>query len=189
MGPALTAAAGDHRPEAWMESLFGRAGNLGPVDAAMHVDVHSYLPYDLLVKVDIASMANSLEARSPFLDHHVMEFAARLPEHEKLRGRRGKAVLRRAFRELLPVENVQRPKMGFAVPVGEWLRGPLRPLLEDTLLNSTAAVNGYLDSAVINDLARRHLSRQADHTSQLWSLLMLECWHREMGATAPWGRA
>lgn len=188
MGPALTAAAGDHRPEAWMESLFDRAGNLGPVDAAMHVDVHSYLPYDLLVKVDIASMANSLEARSPFLDHHVMEFAARLPEHEKLRGHRGKAVLRRAFREMLPMENVQRPKMGFAVPVGEWLRGPLRPLLEDTLLNSAAAVNGYLDSAVINELARRHLSRQADHTPQLWSLLMLECWHREMGATAPWGR-
>src|SRR5215475_9109023 len=103
-----------------------------PIDAAMSVDVNSYLPYDLLVKVDITSMANSLEARSPFLDHEVMEFAATLPVDLKLRGRESKYLLKRAFSDLLPAENVQRRKMGFAVPLGEWFRGPMKGLLEDT---------------------------------------------------------
>src|SRR5215510_4409834 len=101
-----------------------------PVDAAMAVDVASYLPYDLLVKVDITSMANSLEARSPFLDHKVMEFAARLPAEIKFRGGRLKHLLKLAFADLLPPENVNRRKMGFGVPVGQWFRGPLRELLQ-----------------------------------------------------------
>src|SRR5205814_2631032 len=99
------------RSERWLDSLLDETCGLDPVDAAMAVDVQSYLPYDLLVKVDITSMASSLEARSPFLDHEVMELAARLPVHLKLRGRSGKHLLKRAFADLLPPENVNRPKM------------------------------------------------------------------------------
>jgi asparagine synthase (glutamine-hydrolysing) len=150
-----------------------------PVDAAMASDVATYLPYDLLVKVDITSMANSLEARSPFLDHEVMEFAARMPVKIKLSGGRLKSLLKRAFADLLPPENVNRRKMGFGVPVGQWFRGPLRDLLCDALLSPAALGRGYFREQEVRRLVSEHLERRADHSSQLWGLLMLELWHRE----------
>jgi asparagine synthase (glutamine-hydrolysing) len=150
-----------------------------PVDAAMAIDVASYLPYDLLVKVDIASMANSLEARSPFLDHEVMEFAARLPAEIKFRGGRLKSLLKRAFADLLPSENVNRRKMGFGVPVGQWFRGPLRGLLCDALLSPRSLERGYFREPEVRRLVDEHLERRADHSFRLWNLLMLELWHRE----------
>jgi asparagine synthase (glutamine-hydrolysing) len=150
-----------------------------PVDAAMAVDIASYLPYDLLVKVDITSMANSLEARSPFLDHEVMEFAARLPVEIKFRGRRLKHLLKRAFADLLPPENVNRRKMGFGVPVGQWFRGPLRELLRDSLLSQQSLKRGYFREPEVRRLVDEHLERRADHSFQLWNLVMLELWHRE----------
>ncbi|HEY8461044.1 MAG TPA: asparagine synthase-related protein, partial [Blastocatellia bacterium] len=150
-----------------------------PIDAAMASDVASYLPYDLLVKVDIASMANSLEARSPFLDHEVMEFAARLPVEIKFRGGRLKSLLKRAFADLLPPQNANRRKMGFGVPIGQWFRGPLRDLLRDALLSPVALGRGYFREPEVRRLVDEHLERRADHASQLWSLLMLELWHRE----------
>jgi asparagine synthase (glutamine-hydrolysing) len=168
------------RPVLWMEGLFAATDAVDPVDAAMAVDVSSYLPYDLLVKVDITSMANSLEARSPFLDHHVMEYAARLPANLKLHRGQGKHLLRQAFPDLLPDENVNRPKMGFGVPVGEWFRGPLRELLQDSLLGDDSRTSSYLDRAAVARLVSDHLARRADGTSRLWSLLMLEQWHRQI---------
>jgi asparagine synthase (glutamine-hydrolysing) len=162
-----------------MAALFADGEELDPVDAAMAVDVQSYLPYDLLVKVDITSMANSLEARSPFLDHEVMEFAARLPVNLKLRGRQSKYLLKRAFADLLPPENANRRKMGFGVPVGEWFRGPLRAFLEDTLLSRCALARGYFQSDFVRDLVEQHLKRRADHSFALWNLLILELWHQE----------
>ncbi|PYT07983.1 MAG: hypothetical protein DMF60_05975 [Acidobacteria bacterium] len=167
------------RPNDWMQSLFETVRELDPVDAAMSVDVRSYLPYDLLVKVDITSMANSLEARSPFLDHDVMEFAARLPVDMKLNGRQSKYLLKKAFSDLLPAENVNRRKMGFGVPVGEWFRTSLRPLLEDALLSEQFEARGNFNAQKIRSLVTQHLERQADHSFQLWNLLMLELWHRE----------
>jgi len=152
---------------------------LHPIDAAMAVDVASYLPYDLLVKVDVASMANSLEARSPFLDHEAMEFAARLPVEIKFRGGRLKSLLKRAFADLLPPENVNRRKMGFGVPVGQWFRGPLRDLLRDALLSPRSLERGYFRESEVRRLVDEHLERRADHSFQLWNLLMLELWHRE----------
>ena len=152
---------------------------LHPIDAAMAVDVASYLPYDLLVKVDVASMANSLEARSPFLDHEAMEFAARLPVEIKFRGGRLKSLLKRAFADLLPPENVKRRKMGFGVPVGQWFRGPLRDLLRDALLSPRSLERGYFRESEVRRLVDEHLERRADHSFQLWNLLMLELWHRE----------
>jgi asparagine synthase (glutamine-hydrolysing) len=179
---------GPAAPAPWLESLFGEAEGLDPVDAAMSVDVRSYLPYDLLVKVDITSMANSLEARSPFLDHEVMELAARLPARFKLRGRTSKYLLKRAFADLLPAENVRRPKMGFGVPVGQWFRGPLRGLVHDTVLSREAAGRGYFRPQEVQRLVDLHLEGRADHSYQLWNLLMLELWHREvLKATVPAG--
>ena len=152
---------------------------LHPVDISMAVDVSSYLPYDLLVKVDITSMANSLEARSPFLDHEVMEFAARLPVEIKFRGGRLKSLLKRAFADLLPPENVNRRKMGFGVPVGQWFRGPMRELLRDALLSSQSIKRGYFREPEVRRLVEEHQERRADNSFQLWNLLLLELWHRE----------
>ena len=169
----------------WIESLFSETNGLDPVDAAMSVDVRSYLPFDLLVKVDITSMANSLEARSPFLDHEVMELAARLPGRMKLRGSESKFVLKRAFADMLPRENVRRRKMGFGVPVGEWFRGALKPLLEDSLLSGSAATRKYFDPRQVERFVRDHFDRKTDYSFPLWSLLMLELWHQEfIGAHA-----
>src|SRR5207253_5465605 len=126
---AMGARLGSAGAANWLGTLFDAFKGLDPGEAAIAIDVNSYLPYDLLVKVDITSMANSLEGRSPFLDHEVMEFAARLPFDLKLRGKEAKYLLRRAFPDLLPPENINRPKMGFAVPVGQWFCGPMRELL------------------------------------------------------------
>src|SRR5207247_6930150 len=142
-------------------------------------DIQSYLPFDLLVKMDINSMANSLEARSPFLDHEVMEFAARLPVDLKLRGKTAKYLLKRAFEDILPPQNVNRRKMGFAVPIGEWFRGPLRELLCDSLLSTRSMARGYFRPEEVKRLVLEHQNRQAEHTYQLLSLLMLELWHGE----------
>jgi asparagine synthase (glutamine-hydrolysing) len=121
-------------------------------------------------------MANSLEARSPFLDHRLVEFCAALPPTYKLRGRTSKWLLRRLMRDRLPPDILSRPKMGFGVPVGEWLRGELRPLLEDTVLSSRALARGYFRPAAVRALVDEHTSRRADRTSHVWALLMLELW-------------
>lgn len=180
--PEFAGQLNGHKDD-WMRSLFGGSrrldSSLHPVDAAMAVDVMSYLPFDLLVKVDITSMANSLEARSPFLDHEVMEFAARLPVEIKFRGGRLKYLLKRAFADLLPPENVNRRKMGFGVPVGQWFHGPLRELLQDALLSPQSLKSGYFREEEIRRLVDQHLDRRADHSFQLWNLLMLEMWRRE----------
>lgn len=168
------------RPLAWFEELFETSGAVSAVDAAMSVDVRSYLPHDLLVKVDITSMANSLEARSPFLDQEVMEMAARLPVSLKLRGGSGKFILKEAFSDLLPPENVKRRKMGFAVPVGEWFRGPLREVLGDALQGPDSRVAAYLDGGALGRLVEDHVAKRAESTGKLWALLMLELWHREV---------
>jgi asparagine synthase (glutamine-hydrolysing) len=174
------AVLGEEEPDSWMEALCRQTAGMPAADAAMSVDVQSYLPYDLLVKVDITSMANSLEARSPFLDHQLMEFVARLPVDLKVRGSDAKYLLKRSFADLLPPENVRRPKMGFGVPVGDWFRGPLRDLLVDSLLSSTSTARGYFRPEALRCLVDEHLERRNDHTAQLWNLVMLEAWHREM---------
>jgi len=173
------------RPAEWMESLFDRVEKLDAVDASMSVDVRSYLPYDLLTKVDITSMAVSLEARSPLLDHEVMELAAALPVSYKLKGRVSKYLLKTACADLLPQENVSRGKMGFGVPVGKWFRGPLRDLLGDALLSRDSSIADYFDPSALNSLVSEHLEGKIDHGFQLWNLLMLEMWHREVVRRSP----
>jgi asparagine synthase (glutamine-hydrolysing) len=170
----------------WMEDLWKEVGDLESVDAAMAVDIKSYLPYDLLAKVDIASMANSLEARCPFLDHVVMEFAAQLPPRFKLHGRQSKYLLKKVFADLLPTENVRRRKMGFGVPIAKWLRTSSREMLQDTLLSHRSRERGYFEPDRVDHLVREHVEERADHSFQLWSLLMLELWQQEfVDACAP----
>lgn len=178
--PDFRAAVADARGPVWPDALFEAVDGFDPAEAAMAVDVQSYLPYDLLVKVDITSMANSLEARSPLLDHEVMEFAARLPIQLKLKGGRLKHLLKQAFTDLLPTENVRRGKMGFGVPVGQWFRGPLRELLHDALLSEQSLARGYFQPDELQRLVQAHMEGRADHQLVLWNLLMLELWHREM---------
>ncbi len=149
------------------------------LDTLLAVDVRSYLPYDLLVKMDIATMACSLEGRSPFLDHKVMEFAARLPSRLKIRGGTLKYLLKKAAAGLVPEENLHRRKMGFGVPVGTWMRGELRPLLEDTLLAGDARTRAYFEPGPVRQLLEEHVGGRQDHSFQLWALLWLELWYRE----------
>jgi asparagine synthase (glutamine-hydrolysing) len=149
------------------------------VERTAHTDVQLYLPDDLLVKMDIASMANSLEMRSPLLDHKVMEFAAALPRHLKLRGLSDKKyLLKAAFRQLLPPSILKRPKMGFGIPLDVWLRGDLKELAYDVLLDSTAAGRGYFRTEVVRRYLDEHLAGVAHHQYRIWNLLMLELWQR-----------
>ncbi|MBK8914683.1 MAG: asparagine synthase (glutamine-hydrolyzing) [Phycisphaerales bacterium] len=146
--------------------------------AAMRTDYQTYLPGDLLTKVDIATMANSLECRAPLLDHELIEFALSLPEEWKLRGRHGKHILRDWARRLLPREILNRPKSGFGVPVGEWFRGELRETLEGELLADGSLSRRILRRDSLQRLLAEHRDGRANHAHRLWSLLMLERWQR-----------
>ena len=172
--PEFAALVEPDAPLDWYDKVVGTQPGLDAVERPNLMDIHSYLPYDLLVKVDIATMASSLEARSPLLDHHLLEYAARLPRQHKLQGRRGKSVLRSAFSEMLPPENVNRRKAGFGVPIGAWFRGPMREMLEEHLRSSSAQIRNYLDGAEIDRILDDHLSQRADYTYKIWNLLMLE---------------
>jgi asparagine synthase (glutamine-hydrolysing) len=159
-----------------LDPWFARVNGAGIIDAALQADIMTYLPNDLLVKVDIATMAVSLEARSPFLDHHVIEFAASLPEKLKLRGLTTKYLLKRFLRKLLPAENLQRRKMGFGVPISHWFRGALQPFLRETILSEKALNRGLFRPQEIKRLVDLHTRSERDYSQQLWTLLMLELW-------------
>jgi asparagine synthase (glutamine-hydrolysing) len=147
------------------------------IDRIVHTDIETYLPDDLLVKMDIASMANSLEVRSPFLDDGLLEFAASLPRHMKLRGLTQKHILKQAYRDVLPRSVVTRKKMGFGVPIDHWFRFELRDLAHDVLLSRRARDRGYFRTQVVERYLAEHVSGRRHHHAKLWSLLMLELWH------------
>lgn len=155
---------------------FAQANGGGIVDAALLTDIMTYLPNDLLVKVDIATMAVSLEARSPFLDHHVIDFAASLPENMKLRGLTTKYLLKRVLKRLLPAENLERRKMGFGVPIGHWFRGQMQAFLRETLLSQKSLSRGLFKPDALKQLVELHTRGERDYAHQLWTLLMLELW-------------
>jgi asparagine synthase (glutamine-hydrolysing) len=150
----------------------------GAADAArmMYCDAVSYLPDDILAKVDRASMAVALETRVPFLDHRVAELAARIPLALKIRDGKGKQIVRKLLYGLVPRELIDRPKAGFGVPVGEWIKGPLRPWAEDLLDPVTIGSQGWFDAGVLQSRWRQHLSGQRDSTPALWAILMFQSW-------------
>ena len=141
-------------------------------------DLMTYLPCDLMTKVDIASMAHGLEVRQPMLDHRVVELAASLPIGLKFRGRRGKLILEDAFGDLIPRKIFRRKKMGFGIPIGGWFRNELKPMVHETLLGSDAKVNDYFRPEAIADLVTAHEENRHNHGYRLWNLLILEKWLR-----------
>jgi asparagine synthase (glutamine-hydrolysing) len=156
----------------------GTASNL--LDRMLEVDAQTYLPSDLMVKMDVATMANSLEARSPFTDHKLMELAAALPPELKLDGRNHKRILKSAARGLIPDEVIDRPKMGFTVPLRRWLRAELRDLPGDVLLDPRSIERGCFRRNEVKRMIREHRSGAVDHSLPIWVMIQLEMWHREV---------
>ncbi len=145
-----------------------------------YVDLHSYLPDCLMTKMDIASMANSLETRSPMLDQKVLELAYRLPSHLKLKGINGtKWILKETFKDVLPKQIYKRGKMGFGIPLGPWFRGELKDFWAGACLSDKALGRGYFNKEHLFKLWDEHQSGARDHGYKLWALLMLELWHKE----------
>ncbi len=173
------AAKNGHEASDFLDRWFAESEVNGLLDATMLTDQMTYLPNDLLVKVDIASMANSLEARSPFLDHKVIEFAASLPEKLKMRRFETKSLLKKVAARLVPGEVIYRRKMGFGVPVGNWFRGEMKDFVRDVLLSDRCLTRGLFRSDAVRKYVEEHTSGERDHTFQVWTLLMLELWFRE----------
>jgi asparagine synthase (glutamine-hydrolysing) len=148
----------------------------------MYCDAMSYLPDDILCKVDRAAMAVSLETRVPFLDHRVAELAARIPIAMKVKGGKGKHILRELLYREAPRALFERPKAGFAIPVGEWIRGPLRPWAEDLLDRDRLKREGFFDADTVHRRWQQHLRKERDATPSLWAVLMFQAWHAENGA-------
>ncbi len=184
LSPAFRNALGRdlNYPARYIGELYAEAAaaGLGPTERLMYTDLRSYLPECLMTKMDIASMANSLEARSPFLDHKVMEFAFALPENMKLRGYGGtKWILKEAFKDMLPPKIYRRGKMGFGIPLGAWFRGELKGFWADACLSGKALGRGYFNPEAVRGLWDEHQRGARDHGYRLWALLMLELWHRQ----------
>ena len=175
-GPSLSEAAAGGSALDLLAPFF--AGANGLVDAANRADIHTYLPDDLMVKVDVASMAHGLEARSPLLDHRLLEWAARIPAAVKMKGGALKALFKRAMAPDLPREILERPKMGFGVPIDRWFRHELKELAHDTLLSASARGRGLFCMDWVGTLLDEHCQGWRDHHTRLWALLMLELWFR-----------
>ena len=176
--PDFVAQVDRKQPISWFSKL-GRDNGKDRVRSCMDNDYQAYLPCDILTKVDIASMAVSLECRSPFLDHHLVELACRIPTNWRLRGFTHKYILKQTFADVIPPQITQRRKMGFGVPLIEWFRGPLESVLRDVLLSPEARQRNYLNIDFVKRLIDQHVQRQRDNSAELWTLLMLEQWHRK----------
>jgi asparagine synthase (glutamine-hydrolysing) len=171
----LVSGAADVDRDRHLDDLAGIEG-ASPLHQLLAANFHSYLHDDLLVKADRMSMANSLEARSPFLDTALMEYVAMLPGDYTLTGGTTKAILREAFADLVPDRVMRGAKKGFGVPLDAWLRADLRDYVRDTLLSPTARSHEYVRKAYVQQLIDQHHTRQANHGHRLWTLLTLERW-------------
>ena len=154
-------------------------------DRALHMALSVYLPDDLMTKVDITSMAHGLETRSPFLDHKVVEFVARLPHSQKIQRGQTKRFLKRSLRRRLPKELLHRRKKGFAVPLASWFRGSLNDFLKNTLLSSEAKERELFVPGQVEKLLEEHEQKRWNHEGTLWSLLCLELWFQRSKQRLP----
>jgi asparagine synthase (glutamine-hydrolysing) len=162
-----------------------QCGSEDPLSQVQYADFKTYLPGDILTKVDRASMASSLEARVPLLDHTLVEWAAGLPSHFKLHGREGKQIFKTALEPYVAKEILYRPKQGFAVPLAAWFRGPLRRRLRDTLLGPVLRESSLFDTGTIATLLDQHQSGERDHSAALWTLSMMESFLRQVEGGRP----
>jgi asparagine synthase (glutamine-hydrolysing) len=175
----LQAATRENDPFVNFHRAYAACRSADPLDRVMYVDMKTYLADDILTKVDKMSMAVSLEARVPLLDHKLLEFAARVPSTLKLRGGVSKYLLRQALYSHVPRTIVDGPKHGFTAPISDWLRGPLRGLATDLLLDGRLERRGLFKPATVARLMDEHQRGHRDHCHRLWSLVMLELWFRE----------
>ena len=159
--------------------LAARIKTNSPVDALLYIDSKTYLPGDIMTKVDRMSMAVSLEARAPLLDHKLIDFVTKIPAGLKLKGEQTKHIMKQAVTGLVPDEILNRPKQGFGVPVQEWINQQLKERMVATLSDERTRQRGYVNSKYLDVLLDEHWRGRRDHSSQLWSLLMLELWHRQ----------
>ena len=155
-----------------------KAGTDDPLGLIQYIDLHTYLIGDINTKVDRASMAHSLEVREPLMDHPLVEWLATLPSHLKMRGSESKYLLKKSMEPLLPPDIMYRPKMGFAVPLSRWFRGPLRQRVRDTLLKGQIAESGWFNPEVIKKIVEQHESGLGDHSTPIWTLLMFDAFMR-----------
>jgi len=174
--PEMHALVGASKPDEFLDKYISTKNGKGIVDTTLLTDLMNYLPNDLLVKVDIASMANSLEARSPFLDHKVIEFAATLPENLKQRSTDTKSLLKKVSARLVPKDVIYRQKMGFAVPIKYWLGNEMQGFLKQILLSPTALGRGLFEIRTVERLIEEQRRDEKDNSWKLWTLLMLELW-------------
>jgi asparagine synthase (glutamine-hydrolysing) len=179
------ARVGGADPLAHFRALYASVRSSDPLDRSMYVDSQTYMIDDVLTKVDRMSMAVSLEAREPLLDHKLLEFAARVPSSLKLRDGRSKYLLRRLLSRWLPNTIVDRRKRGFDAPIGEWLRGPLATMTADLLFSARHRDRGLFRQEAVEQIWTEHQSGQVDHRHRLWQLLMLELWFRRFADGAP----
>ncbi|HZJ45488.1 MAG TPA: asparagine synthase (glutamine-hydrolyzing) [Pyrinomonadaceae bacterium] len=155
------------------------------LDKMLYVDSKTYLPGDILTKVDRMSMANSLEARVPLLDHKLIEFVNRIPAGLKLKGLETKYIFKKAIESFVPGEILHRPKQGFGVPVQEWINRQLRGKIRETLTEKRTIERGYINRQYVELLLDEHERARRDHSTQLWTLFMLELWHRSVFEYTP----
>ncbi|MFH1776950.1 MAG: asparagine synthase (glutamine-hydrolyzing) [Candidatus Omnitrophota bacterium] len=166
-------------PLALIEDVYARSKANNPLAKIIATDLVTYLPNDLLVKMDIATMANSIEARSPFLDYQVVEFAATISGNEKLKGISGKLILKKIFKGILPDEIITRGKRGFGVPIGKWFRGNLKKYLLEVMNSSLLVKDNFLNQKFIDAIINKHLDGENDYGYKLWLLLNLELWYNQ----------
>lgn len=176
--PDLLAALDGVTPASVIEGHFQRMASAAPLIQQQYVDVRTYLVDDILTKVDRMSMAVSLEARVPLLDHRIVEFALSLPPHMKLRRGQTKMILRQAMVDRLPAMVLNKPKQGFSIPLKHWLRGSLRPLMADLLSVESVRRRGYFQPECVTRWVSEHLEGRANHSHRLWALMVLELWHQ-----------
>jgi asparagine synthase (glutamine-hydrolysing) len=174
--PQYWQASQAHNAENWLLACQSAHPELGRLDRTLQCDLETYLAGDLLVKTDRMSMAASLEARSPFLDHMLVEWVARLPEKQKLHGQNGKYLLKRAFASMLPGKVLTHRKQGFGIPLGKWLRGPLADWSRQIMLDPGHPLPGWFEPGRMAQFLDEHQSGKLDHGKRIWSLLMLSLW-------------
>jgi asparagine synthase (glutamine-hydrolysing) len=178
--PELRAQLNGDSPESLLETYFRRAQGRDSLAQQQYVDIKTYLVDDILTKVDRMSMAVSLEARVPLLDYRIVELAVNLPAHMKLQRGQTKRILRQAMAERLPTSVLSKPKQGFSIPLKNWLRGELKPLLTDLLSPESLRQRAYFDPACVQTWMQEHLEGQANHSHRLWALMVFELWHRQV---------
>jgi asparagine synthase (glutamine-hydrolysing) len=170
---------GQNRPLSLFEEYAGRVRSDNPLDTLLYLDSKTYLPGDILTKVDRMSMAVSLEARVPLLDHKLIEFVTRIPAEFKMKGAETKQIFKRAVRGLVPDEILDRPKQGFGLPIQKWINQELRGYIHDVLFDTRTRERGYFNQNYVQLLYDEHDRARRDNTGHLWTLFMLELWHRK----------